>query len=114
MDLGDESLEQSGWLNGLETADIDADGVVTIDLYVGPDGLMNRLVVSGDLDEIEGEGDATFSVTTSFYDIGADITVEVPEGAQIIDPMEDFGEGSPFAEFDDADGFRDFAEDGGN
>ncbi|MEL7208596.1 MAG: hypothetical protein AAGK32_10260 [Actinomycetota bacterium] len=97
VDLGDETLGQSGWLAGLDTTEIDADGVITIDIYVGDDDLLRRLTVSGDLTEPEnGSGDATFEITSSFYDIGSDITIEAPADAEIIDPMDFEGEGSLF------------------
>lgn len=89
VDLGDETLAQSGWLAGLDMTEVDAEGTITIDLYVGSDDLIRRLTVSGDLNEPEGgAGEATFEVTTSFYDIGGDITIEAPADVEIIDPMD--------------------------
>lgn len=99
VDLGDESLASSGWVQGLELSELDADGEVTVDFYVDDDGLLRRLVVGGDLDETGGTGEADFAITTSFYDLGGDVDIEAPEGAEILDPMEEFGD-----EFGDPDG----------
>lgn len=105
VDLGDETLGESGWLTGMDLADLDAEGQVTIDIYVGADNLLRRLTVSGDLNEADGgTGAATFEIVSSFYDIGGDITVEAPADAEIIDPMADFDfedEGSFFEDFEE-------------
>jgi hypothetical protein len=86
VDLADESLRESGWLP-VDTAEIEADGELTIDLYVDDDGLLRQLVVSGDAVATDGSnGAATLLVTSSFFDFGADITIEAPEAAEFIDP----------------------------
>ena len=87
IDLGDETLAQSGWL-AYEGVDIDADGEVTVEFYVDDDGLLRRLDIEGDLDAPEGEtGEGTFEVSTTFSDLGAELTVEAPEGAELLDPL---------------------------
>ena len=91
VDLADESLGESGWLAS-ELGEIDADGEVEIDLYIDQEGLLRQLDVSGDLQEPEGgEGEATFEVSTSFFDLGADLSIEAPADAILIDPLS--GEG---------------------
>ncbi|MEM9612004.1 MAG: hypothetical protein AAGA59_03675 [Actinomycetota bacterium] len=105
VDLGDESLSQSGWLAGLELSDIEAEGEITVDLYVDGEGWLRQLSVSGDLTEPEGgPGEARFEVVTSFYDIGGDITIEAPEGVEVMEADDLLGEGfeADFeAEFDE-------------
>jgi len=86
VDLGDESLGQSGWLAGMDLADIDAEGQVTVDLYVEEGGLLRQLDLSGDLQEPDGgSGTATFEIVTSFYDLGGDVTIEAPTDAEPFD-----------------------------
>ena len=49
---------------------------------------------SGDVQDAGGSGESgTFEVSTKFFDFGADIVVEAPEGVQVFDPLESFGEG---------------------
>ncbi len=85
VDLHDESLRESGWLP-VDTAEIEAEGEVTIDLFVDRDGLLRRLVVSGDVAATDGSnGAGTVLVTSSFFDFGADISIEAPEDAAFID-----------------------------
>jgi hypothetical protein len=88
VDLGDESLAQSGWL-AFDGVGVEADGEVTIDLYVDGDGVLRRFDLSGDVRDPAGGGSGTFEVTTAFTDIGADIRIEVPDGAVPFNPMED-------------------------
>ncbi len=90
IDLGDETLGQSGWL-AFEGMDIDAEGEITIDLYVsdGADGeTLRRFDLSGDIQAPEGEdGTASFEIVTLFTDLGADLTIEAPDGAIAFDPL---------------------------
>lgn len=89
VDLGEEtSLDQSGWMtfDGLQ---VDSDGEMTVDLYVDDDGVLRQLDLSGDVRETGDGGEfATFEVSTRFYDIGADFTIEAPEGVEPIDVLE--------------------------
>lgn len=88
IDLADESLTESGWL-GFEGAGLDADGEITVDLYVDDDGLLRQFDLSGDLaDEVNADENGTFTVTTRFYDVGTDITVEAPADVEVFDPLE--------------------------
>ena len=102
IDLGDETLAQSGWL-AYEGVDIDADGEITVEFYVDDDGLLRRLDIEGDLEAPDGEtGEGSFEVSTTFSDLGADLTVDAPEGAELLDPLAealDFDDG----EFDDGE-----------
>lgn len=90
VDLGDDTLAESGWL-ALQGADVDVEGSVTVDLYVDDDGLLRQLDIAGDLQEPDdGAGTAMFIVSTSFFDIGADVTVDAPADAIEINPLEGF------------------------
>ncbi len=91
IDLDDQSLAESGWLPGEGAIDVEAEGVIEIDLYVDNDGLMRRIALSGDVSPTDPtiDGAATFTVTTDFVDLGSDITIEAPEGAE----MQEFGPG---------------------
>ncbi len=75
VDLGDESLSQSGWL-GFEAGSFDGEGEVTVDMYVADNDILARLDLSGDVQE--GADSGTFEVSMRFTDIGSDITVEAP------------------------------------
>ncbi|MEM7275966.1 MAG: hypothetical protein AAF547_23015 [Actinomycetota bacterium] len=89
IDLADESLNATGWL-GFEGAPIDTEGEVTVDLYVDDAGLLRQMDLSGDVQDTGAGGEnGTFEVSTRFFDIGADITVEAPADAQPFDPMAD-------------------------
>ncbi len=89
VDLGDESLSQSGWL-AFEGVPIEAEGEVTVDLYVGSDGVLSQLDLAGDVqDNTDGES-GTFDVSMNFFDIGTDITVEAPADAELLDPLQGF------------------------
>lgn len=105
INLGDESLQESGWLAGLELTELDADGEVTVDLYV-TDDLLRRLTVSGNAaDNAGGEGNVTFEVVTSFYDFDGDISVEAPTDVEIVDPFAELQEGDfEFGPDEDVDG----------
>lgn len=88
IDLGDETLAQSGWL-AFEGMGVDSDGEVTVDLYVDDDRVMRQLDLSGTVSDSAGSDEAgTFHIATRFYDIGQDITVEAPEGVVPIDPLQ--------------------------
>lgn len=87
VDLGDETLAQSGWM-AFEGVPIDAAGEVTVDLYVGADGVLSRLDLSGDVQDTAESGDSgTFEVSMTFFDIGSDITIEAPADA-VVSPLE--------------------------
>jgi hypothetical protein len=92
VDLGDESLAEAQWLpvNG---ADIEAEGEITIDLFVDDDGLLRQLVLTGDVRQpaAEGDGTATFEVVTAFSRLGDDLTIDAPEGAVPFDPAAGHG-----------------------
>lgn len=89
VDLNDQSLAESGWLPGQGAIDVDAEGVVEIELYVDDDGMMRRITLSGDVSPTDPmvDGAASFALTTDFVDLGSDITIEAPEGAE----MQEFG-----------------------
>lgn len=88
VDLGDESLSQSGWL-GFEGVPIEADGEVTVDLYVDGNGLLNQLDLSGDVEDPAESGESgTFDVSMRFFDVGSDITIEAPSDAEVFDPAQ--------------------------
>ena len=95
VDLADgESLAASGWLPFEAVGEIDADGEVTVDVFVDGEGVLRMLDLSGDVQDPDGSGESgTFEVSTKFFDFGADIVVEAPEGVQVFDPLESFGEG---------------------
>lgn len=92
VDLGDETLTQSGWL-AFQGLQIDAEGEVTVDMYVDGDQL-RQLDISGDVREAAGDatdgevGSGTFDISTSFTDIGGDIVIEAPADAEMLDPTE--------------------------
>lgn len=86
VDLADRTLAESGWLPGAQGAqgtpvDIDAQGLVTVDLYVDEEGLMRRIEVSGEAEPVDTTIDASadFMVTTNFVDLDSDITIEAPD-----------------------------------
>ncbi len=88
VDLGDETLAQSGWM-AFEGVSIEAEGEVTVDLYVGADGVLSQLDLSGDVQDAADSGDSgTFNVSMGFSDIGSDITVEAPADALVVSPLE--------------------------
>ena len=88
IDLADESLSESGWL-GFEGASIDAEGEITVDLFVDQAGVLRQFDITGDMQDTEGTGDTgSFGVTTRFFDVGADITVEVPADVEVFNPLE--------------------------
>jgi hypothetical protein len=88
VDLGDETLSQSGWM-AFEGVAVDAEGEVTIDLFVDENGVLRQLNLSGDVRDGENSAETgTFEVATHFYDIGADFTIEAPEGVEPIDALQ--------------------------
>ena len=102
VDLGDATLGESQWLPA-EAVDIDAEGEVTVDLFIDEDGLLRQFVLSGDAHEPQGDDSGTdearFEVTTTFSNLGADLTVEAPVDAIPID--EALGGGGLDFGFDD-------------
>jgi hypothetical protein len=88
IDLADESLEQAGWLAGLDGIDVNAEGEVLIDLYVDTDGLLRQLDITGEATEPGSTESARFELTTRFYDLGGDFTVEAPDPADVLDLTE--------------------------
>ncbi len=103
VDLGDESLSQSGW-SGFEEIDVEVEGEMTIDIYVDGDGVLRGFDVTGDIRDPNGvEGAGTVELSTRLLDLGADLTVEVPEGAEIFDPFAELMEG-----LEDLEGLEDF------
>ena len=90
VDLADESLAESGWLPGTQgmqgsPVDIDAQGLVTIDLYVDGEGLMRRIEVSGEAEPVDASIDASadFTVTTNFVDLNSGITIDAPDPSMV-------------------------------
>lgn len=100
IDLGDESLAQSGWM-AVDGMDVEVDGEVTVDLYIDEAGALHRFDLTGDLVPTDGtDGSATFEVVTTFSDLGADVVIEAPEGAELLDPLADGFGGDSFDEDD--------------
>jgi hypothetical protein len=98
IDLADESLAESGWLPGLDgpqaqAVDIEAEGLVTIDLYVDDDGLMRRIRATGAAKPGDPEIEASidFVITTDFTDLGTDITIEAPDAGSVQSLTDGFG-----------------------
>ena len=98
IDLADESLAESGWLPGLDgpqaqAVDIQAEGLVTIDLYVDDDGLMRRIGATGAAKPGDPgiEGSIDFVITTDFTDLGTDITIEAPDAGSVRSLTDGFG-----------------------
>ncbi|MGH1493854.1 MAG: hypothetical protein ACRBK7_31410 [Acidimicrobiales bacterium] len=89
VDLGDESLSQSGWL-GFETGDFEGEGEITVDIYVGENEILNRLDLTGAVEE--GTESGTFEVSMLVTDVGSDITIEAPADAIAFDPLSMMGE----------------------
>lgn len=90
VDLADQTLAESGWLPGAQGAqgtpvDVDAQGLVIVDLYVDGNGLMRRIEVSGQAEPVDQTIDAAadFTVTTNFVDLDTDITIEAPDPAVV-------------------------------
>ena len=106
VDLADETLAESGWLPGTQgvqatPVDIDAEGTVTVDLYVDDAGLMRRIDVSGEATPTDESIDASadFTITTNFVDIGSDIVIEAPDPA-LVETL-DFGSEGGLGGLDD-------------
>jgi hypothetical protein len=88
VDLGDESLNRSGWL-AMDLAEVEADGEVVIDLFVDDSDLLRRLDVSGDVSDASNSEDAaTFTVSTLFSDFGDEIVIEAPANATEFSPLD--------------------------
>ncbi len=91
VDLADESLAESGWIPGAggsamaSPVDIEAEGLVTIDMFVDDDGQMRRIEVSGEAvpEDPSIDASAEFSVVTDFVDLGSDIEIEAPDPASV-------------------------------
>lgn len=90
VDLADRTLAESGWLPGAQgtqgtPVDIDARGLVTVDLYVDEQGLMRRIEVSGQAEPIDAtiNASADFTVTTNFVDLDSDITIDAPDPSSV-------------------------------
>lgn len=91
VDLGDESLTQSGWLGfGAGELEGEGEGEITVDIYVGEDDILNRLDLTGEVEE--GTDSGTFEVTMLVTDVGSDITIEAPADAIAFDPLSMMGE----------------------
>lgn len=91
IDLSDESLRSSGWL-GFEGTPIEAEGEVTVDLFIDDAGLLRQFDLTGDISDPDGGPESgTFDVSTRFFDIGGDIELEAPADAIPFDPLS--GEG---------------------
>lgn len=89
IDLGDETLAQSGWM-AFDGMNAEADGEVTVDLYIDEAGALHRFDLTGDLAPTDGtDGSASFEVITTFADLDADVSIEAPEGAETFDPLAD-------------------------
>ncbi|MDH4278653.1 MAG: hypothetical protein OEZ14_03900 [Acidimicrobiia bacterium] len=106
VDLADQTLAESGWLPGAQgtqgtPVDIDAQGLVTVDLYVDAEGLMRRIEVSGQAEPVDDTIDASadFTVTTNFVDLDTDIVIEAPDPA-LVETL-DFGAGGGLSGLDD-------------
>ncbi len=103
VDLADQTLAESGWLPGAQGTgvDIDAQGLVTVDLYVDDSGLMRRIEVSGEAEPIDDEIDASadFRLTTNFVDLGGDISIDAPDPS-VVETL-DFDPSGGLAELDD-------------
>lgn len=92
VDLGGDSLAGSGWL-ALQQVDIEADGEIIVDLYVDGDGVLRQFDITGDVQAPEGEeGAATFLVQTTFFDLGADISIEAPAAEDISELFDAVGD----------------------
>jgi len=81
VDLGGESV--ASWLASMDPSaeKVKAEGEATVDLYVGADGLLRHLDVKGNAQDPDSTDGATFTLTTVFSDLGADLDVEAPADA---------------------------------
>ncbi len=85
IDLADESLASSGWMSGLQSqVDIDAEGTVTVDLFIGSDDRLRRLDVTGQVASTSAAdpGAASFAISTVFADLGQVDPITAPEGVE--------------------------------
>ena len=90
VDVNEQSLQETGWFPVEAAGELQANGEVTVDLYIDGEGLLRQLRVTGDLVETDGPGTASVSITTNFFDLGADIAIEAPADSTLIDPESDF------------------------
>ncbi|MEZ5408198.1 MAG: LppX_LprAFG lipoprotein [Acidimicrobiales bacterium] len=81
VDLGGESV--ANWLATMDPSaeGVKAEGQATVDLYVGSDGLLRHLDVAGNAQDPDSADAATFTLTTVFSDLGANLDVEAPANA---------------------------------
>lgn len=81
VDLGGESV--ANWLATMDPSaeKVKAEGQATVDLYVGSDGLLRHLDVTGNAQDPDSTDGATFTLTTVFSDLGANLDVEAPANA---------------------------------
>ncbi len=81
VDLGGESV--ANWLATMDPSaeKVQAEGEATVDLYVGGDGLLRHLDVTGNAQDPDSTDGATFTLTTVFSDLGANLEVEAPSDA---------------------------------
>lgn len=81
VDLGGESV--ANWLASMDPSaeKVQAEGEATVDLYVGSDGLLRHLDVTGNAQDPDSADGATFTLTTVFSDLGADLDVQAPADA---------------------------------
>lgn len=85
-----------GKLVGEELDDLTDDlgaGTIPVDVWLGDDGLVHRMRFEIDAAAmgIPGAGDASMVSTFELWDVGADITIDVPENAAEFDPTTVFG-----------------------
>ncbi len=82
VDLTDPSLSSSGWMAGLESQlDLETDGTIVVQMAVDGADQLRRVDVTGDLTEAQnGEGSATFSISTVFTDLNNVDRIVAPEG----------------------------------
>ena len=82
VDLTDPSLSSSGWMAGLESQlDLETDGTIVVEMAVDDADQLRRVIVTGDLTEAQdGDGSATFSISTVFTDLNSVDRIVAPEG----------------------------------
>lgn len=82
VDLNDPSLSSSGWMAGLESQlDLETDGTIVVEMAVDGSDQLRRVNVTGDLTAAQdGDGSATFSISTVFADLNNVDRIVAPEG----------------------------------
>ena len=82
VDLNDPSLSSSGWMAGLESQlDLETDGTIVVEMAVDGADQLRRVTITGDLTEAQdGDGSATFSISTVFTDLNNVDRIVAPEG----------------------------------